>query len=150
MENENSRVVLSFGLITFYLATVNLLSTPNIDNVYWTKTIKDALLCAWGISTFLLLLFIFIYALSLKYKSSNKLELMGYKFSISITLKEIFFDLGVEYYLTGLFAYFLYNIPFYLIEKKVNPIVSFVFFFIILLIISFFLLIAEKRSSKHK
>lgn len=146
--NENSRVTLSFGLIAFYLAIVNLLSLPNVDSSYWAKLIKNTLLFVWGIPTVFLILFIFFYALDLKYKSSGKIDLMGYEIPVSVKFKRVFFDLGVEYYIKGLFTYFLYNIPFYLIEKNLNPLLSWIIFIAIVAVVSFLLLIIEKKSTK--
>ena len=134
MKNKSdSRVTLSIGLIGLYLAIVNLLIIPNLQESSIAKTIKDALIIIWGVPTVFLLIFLFLYALSLKYKSPNTIDLWGYNISINSKLVKALFDTGIENYIKGIFSYMVYNFPFYLIDKGINKIISFVIFLLLLL-----------------
>jgi len=151
MENKSdSRITLSIGLIGLYLAIVNLLIIPNLQESSIAKTIKDALIIIWGVPTVFLLIFLFLYALSLKYKSPNTIDLWGYNISINSKLVKALFDTGIENYIKGIFSYLVYNIPFYLIDKGVNKIISFVVFFIIVALMLLGLAIWEKKQKLKK
>lgn len=143
---DNTRVTFSLGLIAIYIAVVGLLGYPSVHPNSIADLLKLLFTLIWGFSTFFLVIYIFLHAISLKYSEPNKIELIGSKIRIKSRLKEVFFDMGVENYLTGIVIYGIYNIPFYLIEHGMNQIFAYIIFLILVLLLSLTFKIIEKRQ----